>query len=214
MFLGALFQTVKGGYDAITIRRKIKECRKELDEELLGELGSYERFAATERLLLAEYMIELSKFQAQGSGFNELLRLRERVNQQMKKAIENARTELEARTATKLDVAKLVSNLRELSLAIDRDLTGFRKELQSEQKKMQAGIESLEKQLNEQAERLERQNNRALSLEKKTQSYFDNLDGLSKEFKVMATKDSRRAALLWVFNILLVGLVLYLIWRA
>lgn len=214
MFLGALFQTVKGGYDAITIRRKIKECRKELDEELLGELGSYERFAATERLLLAEYMIELSKFQAQGSGFNELLRLRERVNQQMKKAIENARTELEAQTATKLDVAKLVSNLRELSLAIDRDLTGFRKELQSEQKKMQAGIESLEKQLNEQAERLERQNNRALSLEKKTQSYFDNLDGLSKEFKVMATKDSRRAALLWVFNILLVGLVLYLIWRA
>lgn len=213
MFLGALFQTVKGGYDAIAIRRKIKECRKELDEELLGELGSYERFAATERLLMAEYMIELSKLQAQGSGLRELLRLRERVNQQMKKAIENAQMELEARTATKLDVAKLVASLRELSLAIDRDLAGFRKELLSEQKKMQAGIETLEKQLKEQVERLERQNSRALSLETKTQTYFDTLDGLGKEFKALASGVSRRAALIWVFNILMVGLVLYLIWQ-
>lgn len=213
MFFGALFQTVKGGYDAITIRRKIKECRKELDEELLGELGSYERFAATERLLMSEYMIELSKLQARGSGISELLRLRERVNQQMKKAIENAQAELEARTATKLDVAKLVANLRELSLAIDRDLTGFRKELQSEQKKMQAGIEILEKQLKEQSERLEYQSSRALSLEKKTQTYSDTLDGLGKEFKVLASGVKRRAALIWVFNILVMGLVLYLIWR-
>lgn len=213
MFLGALFQTVKGGYDAITIRRKIKEYKKELDEELLGQLGSYERFAATERLLVAEYMIELSKLKTRGGGLTELLQLRERVNQQMKNAIENAQEELEARMATKLDVAKLVSNLRELSLAIDRDLESFRKELQNEQKKMQTGIESLEKRLNEQAERLERQNNRALSLEKKTQTYLDNLDGLGKEFKVLATKESRRMALIWVFNILVMGLVLYLIWR-
>jgi uncharacterized protein YhaN len=213
VFFGALFQTVKGGYDAITIRRKIKECRKELDEELLGELGSYERFAATERLLMAEYMIELSKLQARGSGLSELLRLRERVNQRMKKAIEDAQAELEARMATKLDVAKLVANLRELSLAIDRDLTGFRKEFQSEQKKMQAGIETLEKQLKEQSERIERQSSRALSLEKKAQTYFETLEGLGKEFKVLTSGVSRRAALIWVFNILVVGLVLYLIWR-
>lgn len=213
MFLGALFQTVKGGYDAITIHRKIKECKKELDEELLGRLGIYERFAATERLLIAEYMIELSKLQARGSGLNGLLRLRERVNQQMKKAIENAQAELESRAATKLDVAKLVANLRELSLAVDRDLAVFRKELESQQKKMQTGIEALKKQLNEQVERLERQNSRTLSLEERTQRYFDDMDGLGKEFKVLIDRNSRRTALIWVFNILVAGLILYLIWR-
>lgn len=212
MFLGALFQTVKGGYDAIAIRRKIKECRKKLDEDLLGELGTYERFAATERLLMAEYMIGLTKLQARGNRLGELLRLRERVNQQMKKAIETAREELEARTATKLDVAKLVANLRELSLAIDRDLAGFRKELQNEQKKMQARIESLENQLNEQAGRLERQDSRALSLEKKAQTFFDTMDKLNRDFKDLSNGVKRRAVLIWVFNILMTGLVLYLIW--
>jgi hypothetical protein len=212
VFFGALFQTVKGGYDAITIRRKIKECRKELAGELLGELGSFERFAATERLLMAEYMIELSKLQVQGSGLEELLRLRERVNQQMKNAIEEAREELEARTATKLDVAKLVASLRELSLSIDQDLVGFRKEIQGEQKRMQAGIETLGKQLHEQAERLDKQNNRALGLEKKTQTYFDMMDGMGKEFKALSSGVKRRAVLIWVFNILIAGLVLFLIW--
>ena len=213
MFLGALFQTVKGGYDAITIRKKIRDCKKELDEDLLAGLEPYRRFAATERLLIAEYMIELSKLRTRGGGLTKLLELRERVNQQMKKAIADARAELEARTATKLDVARLVSNLRELSLAIDRDLTGFRKELLSEQKKMLTGLESLEKQVSEQAGRIERQSEQALSLEKKAQAFSDNLEGLAKEFKALVSKVTRRNSLIWVFNILVTVLILFLIWR-
>ena len=131
----------------------------------------------------------------------------------MRQAIEIAREELEARAATKLDVAKLVANLRELSLAIDQDLAGFRNELQSERKKMHAGIEALEKQLNEQAGRLERQSSRSLSLEKKTQTYFDAMDKMTQDFKILSAGVSRRAALIWVFNIVVAGLVLYLIWR-
>ncbi len=206
-------RTFKGGYDALVIRKKLKEFKQQLAEELLVNFAPYERFLATERLLLAEYMIQLSRLQAQGAGLTAEMELRERVNQQMKKAIEAAQVELAARTASKLDLAKLVANLRELSLAIDRDLAQFRKEIGTEQKKLASNIELLAHKIKEQTERIERHNQRTLELEKRTQSISDNVDGIMREFKVFTGSATRRGVFLWVFNILVAGLILFLIWR-
>jgi methyl-accepting chemotaxis protein len=210
LFLGAIFRVVKGSYDAITIRKKVKEYQQELSEDLLAAFSPYERFFATERLLMAEYMIALSKLQAKKARAGRLLALEERMNQRMKKLVQTAETELEARPATKLDLARLVNNLRELSLAVDKDLTSYRKEIAGENQKLQEQINDLGKRLEEQSGRLERQSQK---LEKKSQTIAANFETLNKEFQKHKLVNKNRIGWIWVFNILALGVVLFLIFR-
>lgn len=212
MFLGAILKTLKGGYDAVTIRKKLKEFKEKLAEELLGGFSAYERFLATEQLIAAEYMIQLSKIKAQHYGIMEMIKLREKVHLQMKRAVETAQMELGARNATKLDVAKLVSNLRELSISIDKDFLNFRNEVGAEQEKIEKDIHRLEQKLKTQNERLERQTQRSQSLERKSQEISENLQGLTTDFKSFRHLMTRRALLIWVFNCFVVLMIFLLIW--
>ena len=44
MFMGAIFKTVKGGYDAVALRKKLKEYQAELASDLMVQFPPYERF--------------------------------------------------------------------------------------------------------------------------------------------------------------------------
>ncbi len=213
MFIGAIFRTVKGGYDAYTIRKRLKECKQELTEELLAPFSTYETFLASERLLMAEYMIELSKLKARAAKQETQIKLKERMNQKMKEIIAQTQTELQGRSATKLDVARLVTGMRELSIAIDRDLVSFRKEIGTEQKNLHQQLNELGERFLHLSDRIDRQANQTTVFEKKINSFSKKIDGFTSEIEKKFKADSKKAKLIWSFNIFLFLLVVYLFMR-
>ncbi|HEX3044317.1 MAG TPA: hypothetical protein VHY08_06145 [Bacillota bacterium] len=213
MFLGAVVRTLKGSYDAVSARKKLKEYQQELATDLLVHFPVYERFLATERLLMAEYQIELTKMKLRQGTLEEQIRLKERMNQEMKKAAGNAQAELEVRTATKLDVARLVANLRELSLAVDRDFNKFREENATEEVKIKQQLASLERKLDEQVERIDRQSQQNAAWERKIQGWSLNLEKITNELKRQQQSSKRRMIFSWVFNIMVIGGFLFVILR-
>jgi hypothetical protein len=196
VFLGAIFRTVKGGYDAVTIRKKIKEYNLELAQDLLVSFTPYEQFFAQERMLLAEYMVQLSKLNAKKARIEELFVLNERMNCQMKQIVEKAEKELEAKNATKLDLARVVASLRELSLAVDRDLNNFRKEIAIDQKKLQSELKELDGKTVQFVERLELQSKETAALQKKAQTLTSGLEGLTKGLQKQDFRSTKRVGLI------------------
>lgn len=213
MFLGAIFRTVKGGYDAVTIRKKIKDCNLELAQDLLVSFTPYEQFFAEERMILAEYIVQFSKLQAKKAHIEELFELKERMNCRMKQIVEKAEKELEAKLATKLDLARVVTSLRELSLAVDRDLNSFRKEIASDQKKLQSELKELNGKTVQFVERLEQQSKETAALQKKAQTLTTGLEGLTKGLQKQAFSSTKRVGLIWGFNIIIFLVMIFLIWR-
>lgn len=211
MFMGAIFRTVKGGYDAITLRKKLKEYQAELTSDLLVQFPPYERFFARERLMTAEYFIRLSKLKAEKKQLQAELELREGMNARMKQLIEEAQDTLEAHEATKLDVARLVHSLRELSLAVDRDLDSFRKDIGSEQQKFDKRLTCLEEELKLQAGRLKEQRRQADNLEAKVIDLTGKTEDLGKEFIQSGHRSERRFAWLWFINLIILILIVWVI---
>ena len=213
MFLGAIFRTVKGGYDAVTIRKKIKECHLELAQDLLVSFTPYEQFFAQERMLLAEYMVQLSKLQAKKARVEELFELKERMNRHMKEIVEKAEKELEAHNATKLDLAKVVASLRELSLAVDRDLNNFRNEIAADQKKLAKELKELDGKTVQFAERLEQQSQETLALQEKGQILTTDFEGLTNGLRKQDLRSTKRVGLIWGFNIIVFLIMIFLLCR-
>ena len=213
MFLGAIFRTVKGGYDAIAIRQKLKEFKKELTTDLLGAFPTYDRFFATERLLIAEYMIELSKLKARSGKLAELLGLKERMNRQMKELVEKAQVELAEHPATKLDIARMVTGLRELSLAVDKDLAEFQQEIAAEQEKLKRAVDELNDKQQQLANQLTKQARQASLWERKFQTISGNIEGLTDNIERIDRNNRKRVV---IFCLSYLGLAigfLFLFWR-
>ncbi|MGE5581184.1 MAG: hypothetical protein ACM3X9_01460 [Bacillota bacterium] len=214
MFLGAIFRTIKGGYDAVTIRKKIKEYNEELSKDLLESFPPYERFFARERMLLAEYMIELSKLKARKHRIEELFALRERMNRRMKEVVAQAEQELEARNATKLDVARVVNSLRELSLAMDRDLNSCRKEFTAEQKRLLDGLKDLDYKMAKLSGRLEEQSQETAALQKKAGALTAGFEEISKGLRKQELNLTKYTGLIWGFNIIMtIVIIVIACWR-
>jgi SMC interacting uncharacterized protein involved in chromosome segregation len=213
VFLGAIFRTVKGGYDAVTIRKKIKGYNLELSQDLLMSFTPYEQFFAQERMLLAEYIVQLSKLKAKEARIEELFKLKERMNHLMKEMVEKAEKELEARNATKLDLARVVTSLRELSLAVDRDLNNFRKEIAADQKKLQSKLKELDSKAVQFTERLEQQSKETSALQKKAQTLSSGVEGLTKGLQKQDLRSTKRVGLIWGFNIIVFLVMIFLLWR-
>ncbi len=210
MFFGAIFRTVKGGYDAYTIRKKLKECQNELTEDLLAPFSAYEQYLASERLLMAEYMIELSTLQAKEAKLETQLKLKERMNQRMKEIVAQTQTELEGRSATKLDVARLVTGMRELSIAVDRDIVSFRKEIATEQKNLHHQLNELGERFLQLSDRIDNQANQTAVFEKKINSFSKKILGFSDELEKLSKVGVKRAKLIWGFSIFLFLAIVYL----
>lgn len=213
MFFGAIFKTVKGGYDAYTIRKKLKECKKELNEELFAPFSAYETFLASERLLMAEYMIELSKLKARSAKIETQIRLKERMNRKMKEIIAQAQQELQERSATKLDVARLVTGMRELSIAIDRDLVNFRKEIANEQKKLHQQLHDLGERFLQLSDRIDNQANQTAAFARKIDNFSKKLNGFAGEFDEKNKAYLKKVKLIWSFNFFLLLIVVYLFFK-
>lgn len=214
MFFGAIFRTVKGGYDAYTIRKKLKECKKELTEDLLAPFSTYEHYLASERLLMAEYMIELSKLQAKAAKLDTQIKLKEKVNQRMKEIVAQTQTELEGRSATKLDVARLVTGMRELSIAVDRDLVNFRKEIATEQKDLHHQLNELGERFLQLSDRIDSQATQTAVFDKKINSFSKKMSELSESLEKQSKTITKRGKLIWSFNIFLFLAIVYLmIWH-
>lgn len=214
MFFGAIFRTVKGGYDAYTIRKKLKEYKQELNEELFAPFTAYETFLASERLLMAEYMIELSKLKAQAAKLETQIKLKERMNQRMKEIIAQTQSELQGRSASKLDIARLVTGMRELSIAIDRDLISFRKEIAAEQKNLHHQFNELGERFLQLTDRIDNQANQTAVFEKKISNFSKKIDGFTSELEKKAKADMKKVKFIWSFNIFLLLMMVYLLFRS
>ena len=162
---------------------------------------------------LAEYMVQLSKLKAKKARIEELFELKERMNRQMKEIVEKAEKELEAKNATKLDLARVVTSLRELSLAVDRDLNNFRKEIVSDQKKLQSELKELDGKTIQFVERLEQQSQETSALQKKAQILTSGLEGLTKGLQKQDLRSTKRVGLIWGFNIIVFLVMIFLLWR-
>lgn len=214
MFFGAIFRTVKGGYDAYTIRKKLKEYKQELKRELFAPFSAYETFLASERLLMAEYMIELSKLKARAAKLETQIKLKERMNQRMKEIIAQTQTELQDRSATKLDVARLVTGMRELSIATDRDLISFRKEIATEQKNLRHQFNDLGERFLQLSDRIDNQANKTVVFERKINNFSKKIDGFTNELEKKAKVDLKKNKFIWSFNIFMLLIMVYLLFRA
>lgn len=213
MFFGAILRTVKGCYDAYSIRKKLDECKRELTEDLLAPFSTYENYLASERLLMAEYMIELSKLQAKEAKLETQIKLKERMNRRMKEIVAKTQTELEGRSATKLDVARMVTGMRELSIAVDRDLAGFRREIAIEQKDLRNQLNELGDRFLQLSDRIDSQANQTAIFEKKVASFVKKVEGFNGELEKLSKAGAKKSKIIWSFNILLLLAIVYLVFR-
>ena len=214
MLWSALINTIKGSYDTVALRAKLQECKEILQRDDLAELEPYQRFFALERLLAAEYMIKLSKLRAQGAGIEEKIALQEKVNCKMAELIQKTQKELEARNATKLDIARLVANLREISIAVDRDMLKLRNEIVSEQKKQKLQIHDLEDKINIVADKIARDIKEVRDyIEQRDKLTKEQFNKLEKELHNIEEKSSTRAILIWMFNLIIFVAFLFLFFK-
>lgn len=211
LFLGSLFHTIKGGFDSVTIRRKLKECRDLLSLDELSLLGPYQRFLAQQRLLLTEYLIRCSQLKAKGASLSDLINLKERMNLKMDDLIQNTQQELESHPANKLEVAQLVSSIQQLSIAIDKDLNNQKQEMNN----LQKDLSNLKKELNNfkkdthhlrEEQRRQTGSIKALEHDLKLTS-----ERIAVEAEKMNALMRKRLRLIWGLNILLLGVVI--IWN-
>jgi len=120
LFFGAIKNALVGGYQALTLPRKIEKLQRELDSELLSGLEGLKRFHAHELLLLAELASELEDLEAHDhAGRGRLLQL---WIDKMNAAIKDAEASLKREPANKLDVATLAVNIQDLALNTMREL--------------------------------------------------------------------------------------------
>lgn len=218
MFLGSLFHTIKGGFDSVKLRKKLRECKDWLTRDALVSLKPYQRFLAQQRLLLAEYLIRCSQLRAKGASLSDLIALKERMNLKMDELIQKAQQELESRPANKLDVAQLVSGIRQLSIAVDKDLNNCQKdvnELRQAMNDLQKVLSTLKKELTDIKQDTDHLKAAQCKQADSIKALEDDLKLISERIAAEAGKMNTimktRFRLIWGFNLLLLGAV-FTIW--
>lgn len=219
MFLGSLFHTIKGGFDSVKLRQKLRESKDWLTRDALSSLKPYQRFLAQQRLLLTEYLIRCSQLRAKGALLSDLIALKERMNLKMDELIQNAQQELESRPANKLDVAQLVSGIRQLSIAVDKDLNNCQKDindLRQNMSNLQKILSNLKKELTDfkqDTDHLKKEQRRQAGSIKALEDDLKLItERIEAEAKKMNALMKKRFRLIWGFNILLLGVAL-IIWN-
>lgn len=220
MFLGSLFHTIKGGFDSVKLRQKLRESKDWLTRDALSSLKPYQRFLAQQRLLLTEYLIRCSQLRAKGASLSDLIALKERMNLKMDELIQKAQQELESRPANKLDVAQLVSGIRQLSIAVDKDLNNCQKDvddLRQAMNNLQKALSNLKKELTDIKQNTDhlkaaqrRQDGSIKALENDLKSISERIEAEAKKMNALMKK---RLRLIWGFNILLILGAVIIIWN-
>lgn len=220
MFLGSLFHTIKGGFDSVKLRQKLRESKDWLTRDALSSLKPYQRFLAQQRLLLTEYLIRCSQLRAKGASLSDLIALKERMNLKMDELIQNAQQELESRPANKLDVAQLVSGIRQLSIAVDKDLNNCQKDindLRQNMSNLQKILSNLKKELTDfkqDTDHLKKEQRRQAGSIKALEDDLKLItERIEAEAKKMGALMRKRLGLIWGFNILLILGAVIIIWN-
>lgn len=219
MFIGSLFHTIKGGFDSVKLRKKLRECKDWLTRDALSSLKPYQRFLAQQRLILTEYLIRCSQLQAEGALLSDLIALKERMNLKMDELVQNAQQELESRPANKLDVAQLASGIRQLSIAVDKDLNNCQKDvndLRQAMNNLQKVLSNLKKELTDikqDTDHLKAAQRKQAGSIKALEDDLKLISGrIEAETEKMNAQMRKRSRLIWGFNILLLSIVI-IIWN-
>lgn len=219
MFIGSLFHTIKGGFDSVKLRKKLRECKDWLTRDALSSLKPYQRFLAQQRLILTEYLIRCSQLQAEGALLSDLIALKERMNLKMDELVQNAQQELESRPANKLDVAQLASGIRQLSIAVDKDLNNYQKDvndLRQAMNNLQKVLSNLKKELTDikqDTDHLKAAQRKQAGSIKALEDDLKLISGrIEAEAEKMNAQMRKKSRLIWGFNILLLSIVI-IIWN-
>jgi hypothetical protein len=120
LFIGAIKNALVGGYQKLTLPRKIERLQRELEADLLVDLDGIKRFHARELLLLTELSQSLGDLDEHDHAGR--LRLMETWLTKMNATIKEAEAALKKEPANKLDVATLAVNIQDLALNTIREL--------------------------------------------------------------------------------------------
>jgi len=140
MYIAPIIHLILGAGKSIMLNKKMKNVEKIIEsykgelDNYVNELSTFEALLAKDNILLAEYFYKRQKIIDKGD-IEGLKKLWEGVKEKMRNNLEQVEKELESQHATKLDIAKLISGLRQIGGELEKDFLCLKEELQQELKR-------------------------------------------------------------------------------
>lgn len=168
-YIGSIINLVFGIGKTAVLNKKLKDIEKMVEEykanldKYTEELDAFEKFMAKDNLLLAEYFFKKQECIKSGDA-ERLKKLWEGVKVQMENNLAQVERQLESQYATKLDIARLISGLRQIGGELEKELFFLKEELRRE---VNGNIEKYVKDVEE--------------LKGKVENYFDFMKSFRKQ---------------------------------
>ncbi len=147
--LGAFLQAAKGVIDNVSLKDKNRKLEQILEvysnpSNIINEIEDpFDRTMSINQLIMAEYMLERL---AQEKDINKIKTLWERAKTAMNENISNIEEELKKQKATKLDIARLITGLSQMSGEFDKELLSLSNSYDQEANHIKKLEERVEKQ--------------------------------------------------------------------
>ncbi|MFZ3578012.1 hypothetical protein ACOI1D_08660, partial [Virgibacillus sp. DJP39] len=131
MVIGAFLQGAKGIHDSKQLDKKNEEINRVLHkyssrEKFLRDIDDiFERIIAENQLLFADYMVKRSAYK---HDMKKNEKTWAKVKVKMNENIKQAEERLNREKATKLDVAKLITGLSQMSGEFDKEIQRLKQE--------------------------------------------------------------------------------------
>jgi hypothetical protein len=131
MVIGAFLQGAKGIYDSKQLDKKNDEINRVLHkyssrEKFLRNIDDvFDRTIAENQLLIADYMVKRSVYK---HDMKKTVKTWEKVKVKMNENIKQVEEQLNREKATKLDVAKLITGLSQMSGEFDKEIERLKQE--------------------------------------------------------------------------------------
>ena len=193
-FIGAGIQTVKGLVEKTLNKKKLKQL-KQLEQADLFELISKEKHSSASILLK---QTEYQNLILENSCRKDLSNIEKEIINLMKKNINEKKEELENKSASQLDIANILLTIQQLSHETIEEkykLNEKFKKFSDKQKQNQNDFEDKQKQNQNDFEEKQKQNQN--DFEEKQ----NNINQKNKRFNI----------LLLIYNVILTGLISYLL---
>ncbi len=177
--IGPFVRIFRGSVETAKIRYDIKNLNKRIEEysepnAYINKLAGLDRIEAQNNLIMAEYILNRSKIDNLPSKANKMIELWERTKIVMNAKIMEAQTELKSMGATKLDIARLITSLTQISGEFDKELISIKGEVDKE-------LASIKEEVNTKANRLDKMiKNTEQNLKEQINTEVNKLDKLMK----------------------------------
>ncbi|MFT4416049.1 hypothetical protein ACLM5H_19490 [Fredinandcohnia humi] len=183
MVFGAIIQASKGISDNIKIKKQNEEVNLIIQkyssrQKLIQEIDQlYDRTIVENQILFAEYLLKRSEYKNNPIKVQSLW---EKVKLKMNDNIKKVEEQLNKESATKLDVAKLVTGLSQMSGEFDKELLIVKDVLSKEKAKNEESSNLVAKLKNFVLEEINEINKESMNLQR---NIYDQLDSKTRNLE-------------------------------